>query len=74
MGYLLRNRRRVNFNRVTFGIIIVLIFSLGFSIGSNSELLNSLPSVGLGAVVILLFAVAFSVLLVKIIRRLVKIE
>lgn len=74
LGYVLRNRRRVNFSRVTFGIIVVLIFSLGFGIGSNSELLNSLPSVGFDAVVILLFALAFSVLFVKVVRRLVKVE
>jgi predicted ABC-type exoprotein transport system permease subunit len=47
----------------------VLIFSLGFSIGSNSELLNSLPEVGLSAVVIASLAIVFSVVLVKVGRR-----
>jgi len=73
LGYLLRSKKHVTLNRVTFGIIIVLIFSLGFSMGSNSALLNSLPIVGLNAVVILLFAMAFSVLFVKVVKKLVKI-
>jgi hypothetical protein len=44
---------------------VVLIFSLGFSIGANNELLNALPRVGLNAIVILLLAVFFSAVLVK---------
>jgi uncharacterized membrane protein YbjE (DUF340 family) len=69
LGYSLRKRRRLNLNRVSFAVIIVLIFSLGFSIGSNGELLSSLPKVGLNAVVIALFAMAFSVVFVKLVRR-----
>lgn len=64
-GYLLRNKRHVSLNKITLGVIVVLIFSLGFSIGSNSELLGSLPRVGLNAVVIVLLAVGFSVVFVK---------
>jgi len=74
VGYFLRNQKRINFSKVTFGIIIVLMFSLGFTIGSNNELLNSLPRVGLNAVVILLLAMMFSVLFVKLVRRSVNIE
>jgi len=65
-GYLLRNKRHVNLNKVTMGVIVMLIFSLGFSIGSNNELLGSLPRVGLNAVVIVLLAVGFSVVFVKV--------
>ena len=64
-GYLLRNKKHVNLDKITLGVIVVLIFSLGFSIGSNSELLGSLPRVGLNAVVIVLLAIGFSVALVK---------
>ena len=46
-----------------------MIFSLGFGIGSNSELLNSLPDVGLSAVVIASLAIVFSVILVKAVKR-----
>jgi len=69
LGYFLREKRKVNLGKVTFGIILVLIFSLGFSIGSNSELLNSLPEVGLSAVVIASLAIVFSVVFVKVSRR-----
>jgi predicted ABC-type exoprotein transport system permease subunit len=69
LGYFLREKRKVNLGKVTVGIILVLIFSLGFGIGSNSELLNSLPEVGLSAVVIASLAIVFSVILVKAVRR-----
>jgi predicted ABC-type exoprotein transport system permease subunit len=69
LGYFLREKRKTNLGKVTFGIILVLIFSLGFGIGSNSELLKSLPEVGLSAVVIASLAIVFSVVLVKVVRR-----
>ena len=71
-GYALRRRKKLDFSKVAFGIIMVLIFSLGFSMGSNGELLSSLPRVGLEAFVIMLLAVAFSVVLVKAAGKLVK--
>ena len=69
LGYFLREKRKINLEKATFGIILVLIFSLGFGIGSNSELLNSLPDVGLSAVVIASLAIVFSVVLVKAVKR-----
>jgi len=69
LGYFLREKRKANLGKVTFGIILVLIFSLGFGIGSNSELLKSLPEVGSSAVVIASLAIVFSVVLVKVVRR-----
>jgi hypothetical protein len=69
LGYFLRNKRKANLGKATFGIILALIFSLGFGIGSNSELLNSLPDVGLSAVVIASLAIVFSVVLVKAVKR-----
>jgi uncharacterized membrane protein YbjE (DUF340 family) len=74
LGYVLRKKKRVNLTRATFGIILLLIFSLGFSLGSNNELLDSLPKVGLNATVILLFAVGFSVLFVKAAGKMVKLD
>jgi hypothetical protein len=65
-GYFLRDRKQVNLNKVTYGAIVVLIFSLGFSIGSDNELLESMPRVGLNALVILLLAILFSVICMKI--------
>lgn len=68
-GYFLREKRKVNLGKVTFGVILVLIFSLGFGIGSNSELLKSLPDVGLSAALIASLAIVFSVVLVKVVKR-----
>jgi hypothetical protein len=68
-GYLLRERKKVNLAKITLGIILVLIFSLGFSIGSNNELLRSIPRVGLVALGMSVLTIAFSVLFVVLIRR-----
>jgi len=74
LGYFLRNKKRFDLGKITFGVIIALIFSLGFSIGSNDELLGSLLTVGLNAVVILFFALLFSVVFVEAARRAVRME
>ena len=74
VGYFFRNRRRLNLGRLTFGAIVILIFSLGFSIGSNNELLQSLPSIGLDALVIVALAMFFSVVFLKAFRKMVKLE
>jgi hypothetical protein len=68
-GYFSREKRKVNLSKFTFGIILVLIFSLGFGIGSNSELLDSLPEVGLSAAVIASLDIFFSVIFVKAVRK-----
>ena len=73
LGYLLRERKKVNLTKVTLAIILILIFSLGFSIGSNNELLGAIPNVGLSALLMALLAIGFSVLFVALIRRCVKI-
>ncbi len=69
---MLRGRLRVNLSKIALGVVFVLVFALGFSVGSNGELLGVLPSVGLDATVIMLCAVGFSVLFVKLADRLVK--
>jgi hypothetical protein len=74
LGYVLRNKRHVNLSRVTFGTIIVLIFSLGFSIGSNNELLSVMPKVGLNAVIVLTLTILFSVVFVKAAGKMVMME
>jgi hypothetical protein len=74
LGYFLRERIQVNLGKVTFGVILVLIFSLGFSIGSNGELLNSLPRVGLASLVLSLLAILFSVVFVMVARKVVRLE
>jgi len=74
LGYFLRARKRIGLSGVTFWAIIILMCSLGFSIGSNNELLNSMPRVGLNAIIIALIAMLFSVFFVKVARKMVKVE
>jgi hypothetical protein len=69
VGFALRGRRRVDFGRVSFAVILVLIFSLGFTVGSNNDLLGSLPTVGASAFVFASLAVGFSVFFVVLLRR-----
>ena len=71
-GYLLKNRKIPKLEKVSLAIIVVLIFSLGFGIGSNSQLLTALPRVGLQALVIAGLAILFSIAFVKVGRKLVK--
>jgi len=74
LGYLLRGTKHVGFSRVTLAAILVLIFSLGFGIGSNNELLGSLAKVGLNALVIASLAIVFSVVFVEAVRKLVRLS
>lgn len=69
LGLVLRRKGEVDLSRPTMVVIIILIFSLGFSIGSNDTLLESLPRVGAGSIVLMLLAVGFSVLLVASVDR-----
>jgi hypothetical protein len=71
VGYYLRGKKLLNSGKLLLGIILMLIFSLGFSIGSNAELLAIMPSVGFNALVLLVMALLFSILFVKAARKLV---
>ena len=71
-GYLLRNKRQPKLEKVSIAIIVILIFSLGFGIGSNNQLLEALPQVGLQALVIAGLAILFSIVFVKVGKKLVK--
>jgi len=72
-GFLLRGKRRVDVSKVNVAIILVLIFSLGFSIGVNNELLNSLPRVGVSALAMASLAIAFSVFFTVLVGRKLKV-
>ena len=71
LGYLFRDRKMPKFDKASLAIIVILIFSLGFGIGSNSELLASLPQVGVQAMVIATLAILFSIAFVKVGKKLV---
>jgi uncharacterized membrane protein YadS len=74
LGYRWRERKRVNLGRVTFVAIIALIFLMGFNIGSDNALLASMPTVGVNALVIVSLTIFFSLVFVKIVRKMVKLE
>ena len=74
LGYVLRGKKQIDLGKIVFGAIIVLIFSMGFSIGSNNELLASMPVIGVNAVAIMALSVIFSILFLKAARKLVKLE
>ena len=74
LGYLWRERKHVNLGRVTFVAIIVLIFLMGFNIGSDNALLASMPTVGVNALIIVSLTVFFSLVFVKMVRKVVKLE
>jgi len=72
IGYFLRDRRRLNIDSLVSGVILVLIFCLGFSMASNGELLALLPNVGLTTIVLLAMTLLFSIIFVKAARRIAK--
>ena len=74
LGFFLQNKKRFNLSKINFAIIIVLIFSMGFMIGSNNELLASMYKIGFDSIIIVLLSVSFSVIFVKAIRKVVKLE
>jgi len=71
-GYFLRNKKIPKLENLSLAVIVILIFSLGFGIGSNNQLLSALPQVGLQALVISALAIMFSIIFVKAGKRLVK--
>lgn len=73
IGYFLRNKRRLNLERIISGTILVLIFSLGFTIGSDNKILAMMPNVGLSAVILVSTTLLFSILFTKAARKLMKI-
>jgi hypothetical protein len=74
LGIFLQNKKRLNLSKATFASIIVLIFSMGFMIGSNNELLASMYRIGFDSIIIVLLSVFFSVILVMAARKVVKLE
>ena len=71
MGYLLRNRKLPKLDKASLAVVVILIFALGFGIGSNNELLSSLPQVGVQGLVIATLAILFSIAFVKAGKKLV---
>jgi uncharacterized membrane protein YbjE (DUF340 family) len=71
LGYLLRDRKLPKLDKASLAVVVILIFALGFGIGSNNELLSSLPQVGVQGLVIAVLAILFSIVFVKVGKKLV---
>ena len=71
LGYLFRDRKLPKLDKASLAVVVILIFALGFGIGSNNELLSSLPQVGVQGLVIAALAILFSIAFVKAGKKLV---
>lgn len=74
VGYFLRNKKHVDLGKLIFGAIVILIFSMGFLIGSNNDLLQSMPKIGLNALVMAVLAIFFSIIFLKAFKKMVKLK
>ena len=73
-GYFMRKKKHIDLGKVTSGIIVLLIFAMGFRIGSDDKLLASMPKTGVNAVVLVTLVVCFSAVFLKVSRRLVRLD
>jgi uncharacterized membrane protein YbjE (DUF340 family) len=71
-GYALQKKWHADLSKATSAVIMVLIFSLGFSMGSNNDVLSSLPRVGWNALFMAVLSIVFSIAIVELVRRKVK--
>ena len=55
-GYLLRKKQVAHVHQVTTLLIWVLLFLLGLNIGSNEQIIHSIGSLGIEALLITVFA------------------
>lgn len=71
LGYALRNKVKVvrGANRALSGIIYVLLFLMGVSLGSNADLLSRLSELGLRGVLIGLCCAAGSALVAAFLHK-----
>ena len=65
VGYFLRNKSKTKsfIEKLTMVVIFALLFVLGVAIGNDKNIMNSLQTLGLQAMIIALGAIAGSVLL-----------
>jgi uncharacterized membrane protein YbjE (DUF340 family) len=70
LGYLLQEKKFPKLDKISLAVIVILIFSLGFGIGSNNELLASLPQVGVQGLLIAALAIIFSIAFIRAARKL----
>jgi uncharacterized membrane protein YadS len=74
VGYFLRRREKVIriIDSALWGVIVLLLFLLGFAIGRSPQVMRSLPELGFYALLLALGAILGSVLLTAGLNRLFK--
>lgn len=68
-GLLLKGRVKLPTSAITMASICLLLFILGLEIGGNDELLGNLPTMGLTALIVTVFAVLGSVVLARLFTK-----
>lgn len=64
LGFVLRRFENISFlSKVISGVIFLLLFLLGKSVGRNEAIMQNLPTIGLQAVIIATAAITGSVLM-----------
>lgn len=62
LGFLLRKQKLSGIHKIITVLIWLLLFLLGIDVGGNQEIINSLHTIGMEAIVITLAAVLGSVM------------
>lgn len=63
VGFILRNNiKSTLINQLIFGVILLLLFLMGLSIGTDNKLISVLPSLGLQAIIISFFSTFGSII------------
>lgn len=69
LGFFFRNRKHFNLEKITLLAILALIFSLGFKIGSNKDLLAAMSRVGVNALLVSFLTIIFSIAFSELARK-----
>lgn len=63
VGFILRNNiKSMLINHLIFGVVLLLLFLMGLSIGTDNKLISVLPSLGLQAIIISFFSTFGSII------------
>ncbi|MDD6919822.1 MAG: hypothetical protein PUI85_01175 [Eubacteriales bacterium] len=74
IGHLMhkKNKEIKSISKIQIAMIIFLISAMGAKIGNNKEIIDSLGTIGLSSFLIVSMAIIFSIILVFIFKRLLK--
>lgn len=72
LGYAMRHHRFTHIGRITIFFIWVLLFVLGIEVGSNPNIMNSLPTLGIEALFIAVMSTMGSVIAAMLLWKSVK--